>query len=308
MTNITSPLPNRLLPQALLLVLCAFLLGQTAHADLEAARRNMSQTDNPLLMMKTSRGDIYMELFPDAAPANVANFIALAEGRADVTDPVSGQSLNIPWYDGLRFHRVIPGTLIQAGAPRDENSPRPDYHIADEINAQQLGLNLIPVFDELNRPHPWLNIGNKADLEQELLIPLYRREGINNEQTLAAREFEILAKLQAMNLLQAYQQQGYRYSNRLVSLRPLRGSVVMANSGPDTNQTEFFITVTDTPWLTGRNTVIGQVVDGLLIADRILAAAGNTSNPAFAATTIYEIRQVLNPTTTTNGLIPARPR
>jgi cyclophilin family peptidyl-prolyl cis-trans isomerase len=261
-------------------------------ADEASARQAMMRSDNPLLLMRTSRGDIYLELLPASAPRNVANFIALAEGTAELAHPLTGERVRMPYYDNLSFHRVLPGYLVQAGRSVDPERPRPDSLLPDEINANQLGLHRINVLGPGNRPHAWLNIQNREDFERLLLAPLYRRLGIESEYDLAPRQFEVLRLLQEMTLQQAYENYGYRFSNTLAPHRPSRGSLVLANTGPDTNAAEFFIPVQDAPWLTGTHTVIGQVVHGLDVVDRIhQQSAGRLSSPS-ATAIIYDIRQL----------------
>jgi cyclophilin family peptidyl-prolyl cis-trans isomerase len=260
-------------------------------ADLSSASSSMEDANNPLMLMKTSRGDVYLELFPSAAPRNAANFIALAEGTAELLDPATGERVTRPYYDGKSFYRVLPGYLIQAGAALSTD-PSPDQRLADEINADELGLNLIKMLDETNKPHPWLNISDKADFEQNILVPLYRRMNINTPFELAAREFEVFKALQEMTLRQIWENQGYTYNNTLPSRRPARGSLIMAGAGPNSNSAEFFIPVVDTPWLSGTSTVIGRVVEGMDVVDRIhQESAGRLANP-LSLTTIYEIRQI----------------
>jgi cyclophilin family peptidyl-prolyl cis-trans isomerase len=66
----------------------------------------------------TDRGEIVVELFPDDAPGTVANFVGLATGKKEWTDPKTGQKVTgKPYFDGLRFHRVVPDFVIQGGDP-----------------------------------------------------------------------------------------------------------------------------------------------------------------------------------------------
>ncbi len=67
--------------------------------------------------IETERGEIVVELFEDDAPGAVANFIGLATGTKEWTDPKTGAKNKTPFYDGLRFHRVIPDFMIQGGDP-----------------------------------------------------------------------------------------------------------------------------------------------------------------------------------------------
>jgi peptidyl-prolyl cis-trans isomerase A (cyclophilin A) len=129
----------------------------------------------------TTRGDIVIELFPDHAPKTVANFVELATGAKEWTDPRSGKKSNENLYDGTVFHRVISGFMIQGGDPLGQGFGGPGYSFADEFHGEL----------QFNRPY-------------------------------------ILA---------------------------------MANSGPNTNGSQFFITVGPTPHLNRKHTIFGEVKD-----------------------------------------------
>ena len=129
--------------------------------------------------LKTNRGDIVINLFPNHAPATVENFTGLAEGTKDYNDDAgrSGEK----YYDGLGFHRVIEGFMIQGGCPQGTGTGGPGYQFKDE-------------------PHPELTFD-----------------------------------------------------------RPYL--LAMANAGPGTNGSQFFITVGPTPHLNRRHTIFGEVTD-----------------------------------------------
>lgn len=279
-----------------LLALLMLSSSGLATADLATATAAMESATNPLMLMRTSRGDIYLELFPQAAPRNVANFIALAEARVPLFDIATTTTVTPYYYDGLTFHRILRNYLVQAGAPRAPNAPVPEYLVEDEINARQFGLHEQKVLDPFGKPHPWLNLADNADFQREILVPLYRIMGISSPEAVSARQFEIHDALQSMSLRQAYENQGYRYNDRLVSRDPLRGSVAMTGTGPNTNAAEFFITLVDAPWLAGKATIIGRVVEGMEIVDRIDQAAvlrgDTTAATPTTATMIFDLRQV----------------
>jgi cyclophilin family peptidyl-prolyl cis-trans isomerase len=124
-------------------------------------------------VMKTTEGDIALELFDEDAPKTVSNFKQLA-----------GQG----FYDGLIFHRVIPDFMIQGGCPEGTGTGGPGYTFEDEINEHKVR----------------------------------------------------------------------------------RGALAMANAGPNTNGSQFFIVTTqEAPWLDGKHTVFGEVTGGMDIVDRI---------------------------------------
>jgi peptidyl-prolyl cis-trans isomerase A (cyclophilin A) len=84
--------------------------------------------------IKTSMGDIVVHLFDDRAPKTVANFVDLATGKKEWTDPKTGQKTNRPLYNGTIFHRVIPGFMIQGGDPLGIGMGGPGYRLEDEFN------------------------------------------------------------------------------------------------------------------------------------------------------------------------------
>src|SRR5690349_16133949 len=81
----------------------------------------------------TSEGTFKVKLFDDKAPNTVANFVGLAEGTKEWTDPKTGQKVKRPFYDGLIFHRVIDGFMIQGGCPMGNGMGGPGYKFADEF-------------------------------------------------------------------------------------------------------------------------------------------------------------------------------
>lgn len=156
-------------------------------------------------IITTAKGDIEVELLSTIAPKTVDNFIKLSEAG---------------FYNGTKFHRVIPDFMIQGGDPLSKtDDPRvgtggPGYTFEDEINPKALNLS-----------------------------------------------DEIIAQLQAV---------GYKYDFTLQSLPVSVGSVAMANTGPNTNGSQFFIvTIKDQPHLNGRHTVFGRVTKGMDVARRI---------------------------------------
>ncbi|QNK78734.1 peptidylprolyl isomerase [Winogradskyella sp. PAMC22761] len=138
----------------------------------------------------TSKGEILVNLEFEKAPGTVGNFVALAEGNLENSVKPQGT----PYYDGLKFHRVIPDFMIQGGCPQGTGTGNPGYKFDDEF-------------------HPDL-----------------------------------------------------RHSGP--------GVLAMANSGPGTNGSQFYITHVATDWLDGKHTVFGNVVEGQDIVDAI--AQGDT--------------------------------
>jgi len=86
---------------------------------------------------ETTKGEIVAELFEDDAPETVANFVGLAEGTKEFTDPKTGQKAKRPYYDGLSFHRVIKDFVIQGGCPLGNGTGGPGYMIKDELSGKR---------------------------------------------------------------------------------------------------------------------------------------------------------------------------
>ena len=137
----------------------------------------------------TTEGRFTIRLFQEQAPRTVENFVGLAEGTKEWTHPATGKKQKTPLYDGIVFHRVIDGFMIQGGDPLGQGTGGPGYKFADEF-------------------HPSL-----------------------------------------------------RHS------KP--GILSMANSGPNTNGSQFFITLGPTPHLDDRHSVFGEIVEGMDIVKRI---------------------------------------
>ena len=86
-----------------------------------------------IAILQTNHGDIKINLFPNEAPKTVENFIGLAEGTKDYRDD-AGRTNPTPYYDGLTFHRIIPGFMIQGGCPQGIGTGGPGYEFDDEIS------------------------------------------------------------------------------------------------------------------------------------------------------------------------------
>ncbi|HET7264574.1 MAG TPA: peptidylprolyl isomerase [bacterium] len=105
------------------------VLAFVAGADAAAQR-------HPVAVIHTTLGDLRCELFPDKAPKAAGNFIGLATGKKDWVDPRTGKAQhNKPYYNGIVFHRVIPGFVIQGGDPTGTGTGGPGYRFEDELHA-----------------------------------------------------------------------------------------------------------------------------------------------------------------------------
>src|SRR6476661_5750744 len=83
--------------------------------------------------LHTNHGDINITLYPDHPPKTVQNFVGLAQGQQDYNDD-AGRTNPTPFYDGLTFHRIIPGFMIQGGCPTGTGTGGPGYAFDDEIS------------------------------------------------------------------------------------------------------------------------------------------------------------------------------
>ena len=188
------------------------MMLQAAEADKPAAagapagtpavkETGKAEMKNPIVKIKTSLGDITVELYEDKVPNTVANFIELTEKG---------------FYKGMTFHRIIPDFMAQGGCPNSKagasgrpGTGGPGYRFADEIN-------------------PTLK-HDKA------------------------------------------------------------GVLSMANAGPNTNGSQFFLCFTATPWLNGKHAVFGQVTDGLDLLKKLEALGSASGNPTEKVTFDIEV-------------------
>jgi len=286
---IRLPGTNRLPP--FLLLFSRRLPVQQAVADETSARAAMENSANPLVLITTGDGAIYVEMLTGEAPRNVANFLALAEGDIEIFDSAANRSFSPNYYDGMIFHRIVPDLLIQGGSPARNVFGFPGQPLSDEINADALGLDRMPAVLPDGSFNPLLQIEDRHTLEETVLIPLYRAMGIDSNSDMAQRQFEIDERLRSLSIKDVYQNQGYRFTDRFTTRPITRGTLALANDGPDRNGPEFFISVTTADWLNGRYTVIGRVVEGMDVVDYINRTGGNRSSP-LGGTVIYSIRRL----------------
>ena len=275
-----------------LFLLSYFIFPGLAVSDVDSARLAMENKSNPLILLSTSLGDIYIELLPEEAPNNVMNFLALAHGEIEFTDDSTGNSFYPRYFDGMQFHRVVPGMLIQAGSPHYNPLGMPKRVMADEINADFLELDQQLVMNDLGELNSLLNIHDKNSFRQELLKPILNHLGINSESEMIERQYEIYDLIANLTLKQAYEIKGYKYTPNVTTRAITRSIVALANSGPNSNGPEFFIATSDLLWLNGKHTVIGKVLEGMDTVDAIGKTEIDPLDPSRFATLIYSLRSV----------------
>ena len=275
-----------------LLFALAVIAHLGSHADYASARLAMEDSSNPLMLVSTSAGPIYIEMLPAEAPENVARFIEFTVGEVPLTETDSTLTASPRYYNGSQFHRVIPNFIIQAGSPEHNAHGRPRDYLADEINASALGLDRLPVILQAGEVNPILNTDSQQEFASRVLEPLYRQLGIDSPEQLETEESAIIDALQSLTVMRLYEYEGYRYQNRYPTRAITRGIVALANDGPNRNGPEFFISLSDAPWLDGRYTVIGRVVEGMETADDIGDKPIQPVNPDPESTRIYSIRKL----------------
>jgi len=102
--------------------------------DNACARMGVTREQGLQARLDTSMGTVHCDLWPTKAPQTVLNFVELAEGKREWTEPRSGEKVKKPLYDGTIFHRVIPGFMVQGGDPLGNGRGGPGYKFEDEID------------------------------------------------------------------------------------------------------------------------------------------------------------------------------
>jgi len=214
----------------------------------------MKQSENnPIATIKTNMGDIVIELYEDAAPNTVANFVSLAD---------SG------FYNGVIFHRIIKGFMAQGGDPQGTGTGGPGYRFADEINAKALGLHEEKEVSQGDAQEAQIEVFKKYGVDsQEKLNELIAEIG---EEKLRQEIMDTAnAKAAGSSKMEGLIADGYSFDESLPSIPVSHGTIAMANAGPNTNGSQFFINHNDNHFLNGKHTAFGRVIEGMDVIDRI---------------------------------------
>ena len=198
------------------------------------------------------------------------SFLALAAGTKESTD-ATGAKATKPFYDGLTFHRVIKDFMIQGGCPKGDGTGGPGFAFADEINADSLGLDKERVLDANDQPNQRCAY-QMHQFGPAVVRPALEKAGVDlaDRAAVEAALPGLMPGLRQVTLKQFYEALGYRYDAQLpASHAPVIGSLAMANSGPNTNGSQFFINLRETPHLAGKHTVFGEVSAGMEVVRAI---------------------------------------
>lgn len=114
--------------------LAFFLAAFSFHARAADKKTNHTNKGKEMFaIFETTQGTFKVKLFADKTPKTVDNFVGLAEGTKEFTDPNTDKKTKRAYYDGIKFHRVIPGFMIQTGDPLGTGTGGPGFTIPDEI-------------------------------------------------------------------------------------------------------------------------------------------------------------------------------
>ncbi len=258
----------------------AFFLILFNPSILKSEENNSMKSKNPVYIIKTSSGDIFVELFADSAPETVANFIGLSEGTKEFIDSTTNKKIKKPFYNGLIFHRIIKDFMIQGGCPLGNGTGGPGYTFQDEIDASGLGLDKMQAIDPEKGVHPYLMVKNEDDYRRNIIAPLFQKLSITSQEELDKRKDDISKALQALTVQDVMENMGYMYSKKGSPHPPTRGCLAMANAGPGTNGSQFFINLVNADWLIGKHTVFGKVIQGMDVVDKLgLVEVDSASKP-----------------------------
>ncbi len=222
---------------------------------------------NELVTMQTNYGNIELELFSEIAPITVGNFVGLATGTKEWTDPNNGEKVSKPYYDGLIFHRVISNFMIQGGCPIGTGTGGPGYQFEDECYGE--GAEITGNIDTDEKA---------ITVFSEILMP-YLQSNATPDSTIKAIVDECITSQTGVPIMKhtvEFFKEKVGINKPIFGKGELKaavdyGTICMANAGPGTNGSQFFIvTKTDgASWLNGKHTVFGKVLSGMEIVHKI---------------------------------------
>lgn len=251
------------------------------------------ETKNPIVTMETNHGNVTIELLEKSAPETVKNFIGLAQGTKEFTD-TAGNKVKKPFYDGLIFHRVIDDFMIQGGCPLGTGSGKPGYKFKDEINADSLGLQKLKAYDETTGFHEYLRVYPPQRIQQTIAQPILKKLEIDTQEKLIAKQKEVEAQLKittaTITVKELYKMMGYQYDEKLTSYPMKKGFLAMANSGPNSNGSQFYINLKDNHYLDGKHTVFGKVIAGMEVVEKIAKVEKGARDKPLEPVKIISIR------------------
>lgn len=263
-----------------------FYFNTALFADEARARAAMSNPQNHLVAVFTSKGAFYIELFNERAPRTVRQFVALVTGTMDFPS----SDLKIRYYDQSSFHTVIPGRALYAGSPSASRFGLQPSPIRAEIDGISLGLDTRPLLDSTGEVDRSFALSTRKEFEEQILAPLYAAAGIESAQALNNNAERVMQRLQQLSVLEALENLGYRFSSPLNTQPISQGTVAMLPTKPGEVGAEFVISLVPSPWLDGRATPIGNVVDGLSVVKEIGSRGVSPDDEPSLATAIYSMR------------------
>ncbi len=225
---------------------------------------------NPFVSIETNHGTFIAELYREAAPKTVENFIGLATGTREFTDSRSGKKEKKPYYDNVIFHRIIPGFMIQGGDILGNGTGGPGYQFEDEINADDFGLDKLKLSEAqsyMQDSHIRMILFNRLNIKSQ--------EDLEEKRPLLDAEYKKIIDISVKEFLT---ETGYTYNSSLKSFSNEKYTLSMANAGPNTNGSQFFINTADNSFLNGKHTVFGKVLKGREIVNAIEKVKTNSSN------------------------------
>lgn len=246
----------------LILTILSFFVKAPLQAGTASAKKTMQDESNPLIVMHTELGSIYIELFPDEAPKNVTYFLKLIKGEISST---SSPDYSPRYLDNRLIEHAVPGILVQGAGSGSHPFGAPTAKPETEINAKALGFDNIPLIDPEGFLHPNLAITSKSDYEEKLLKPFLKSNNITSLDMIEGKQFLLFKRLKNLSLEDGLKLQGLTFTNGLNSRTISRGTLLLSETGGP----GFLLALKNLPHLNGRYTVLGNIVEGITFADDI---------------------------------------